>query len=90
MAPRVPNGSGVTPRTQSLSYIINHACAKEELCMGILDELTGGGQRQKEDRDFVDRYEQGDPRRVIPIKRFSSGMVMCHTPCRRTSTLRRR
>ena len=29
--------------------------------MGILDELTGGGQRQKEYRNFVDRYEQGDP-----------------------------
>jgi len=29
--------------------------------MGILDELLGGGQRQKEYRDFIDRYEQGDP-----------------------------
>ncbi|MBR0693433.1 hypothetical protein [Bradyrhizobium lablabi] len=29
--------------------------------MGILDELMGGGQRQKEYRDFIDRYEQGDP-----------------------------
>lgn len=29
--------------------------------MGILDELLGGGQRQKECREFVDRYEQGDP-----------------------------
>ena len=29
--------------------------------MGILDELLGGGQRQKEYKDFVDRYEQGDP-----------------------------
>ncbi|PWT80676.1 MAG: hypothetical protein C5B58_11160 [Acidobacteria bacterium] len=29
--------------------------------MGILDELLGGGPRQKEFRDFVDRYEQGDP-----------------------------
>ncbi|MGY4357632.1 hypothetical protein ACVW0J_004125 [Bradyrhizobium sp. i1.7.7] len=29
--------------------------------MGILDELLGGGQRQKEYRDFVDRYEQGNP-----------------------------
>ena len=29
--------------------------------MGILDELLGGGQRQKEYRDFVDRYEQGKP-----------------------------
>ena len=29
--------------------------------MGILDELLGGGQRQKEYRDFVDRYEQGHP-----------------------------
>ena len=29
--------------------------------MGILDELLGGGQRQKEYKDFVDRYENGDP-----------------------------
>jgi len=29
--------------------------------MGILDELLGGGQRQKEYRDFVNRYEQGPP-----------------------------
>lgn len=29
--------------------------------MGILDELLGGGQRQKEYKDFVDRYEQGEP-----------------------------
>ena len=29
--------------------------------MGILDELLGGGQLQKEYKDFVDRYEQGDP-----------------------------
>jgi hypothetical protein len=35
--------------------------AKEELQMGILDELLGGGQRQKEYKDFVNRYEQGSP-----------------------------
>lgn len=29
--------------------------------MGMLDELLGGGQRQKEYRDFVNRYEQGAP-----------------------------
>ena len=29
--------------------------------MGILDELLGGGQRQREYRDFVNRYEQGRP-----------------------------
>ena len=29
--------------------------------MGILDELLGGGQRQKEYTDFVNRYEQGHP-----------------------------
>ena len=28
--------------------------------MGILDELLRGGQSQKEYRDFVNRYEQGD------------------------------
>jgi hypothetical protein len=45
----------------SLSCIINYACVKEELYMGILDELLGGGQRQTEYRNFVDRYEQGHP-----------------------------
>ena len=29
--------------------------------MGILDELLGGGQRQKDYKDFVNRYEQGAP-----------------------------
>ena len=29
--------------------------------MGMLDELLGGAQRQKEYKDFVDRYEQGHP-----------------------------
>jgi hypothetical protein len=29
--------------------------------MGILDELLGGGHAQKDYKDFVDRYEQGDP-----------------------------
>jgi hypothetical protein len=34
---------------------------KGVLHMGILDELLAGGQRQKEYRDFVDRYEKGHP-----------------------------
>ena len=29
--------------------------------MSMLDDLLGGGQRQKEYGDFVKRYEQGDP-----------------------------
>ena len=29
--------------------------------MGILDELLGGGQTQKNYRDFINRYEQGAP-----------------------------
>jgi hypothetical protein len=29
--------------------------------MGILDELLGGGQRQKDYRDYIDRYEKGKP-----------------------------
>jgi hypothetical protein len=33
----------------------------KELQMGILDELVGAGQRQKEYKDFVNRYEQGHP-----------------------------
>src|ERR1700745_917205 len=35
-------------------------CAKECYIV-ILDELLGGGQRQKEYGDFVKRYEQGAP-----------------------------
>jgi hypothetical protein len=29
--------------------------------MGMLEDLMGGGQRQKEYSDFVNRYEQGRP-----------------------------
>jgi hypothetical protein len=29
--------------------------------MGILNELLGGGEQQKDYRDFVNRYEQGHP-----------------------------
>jgi len=29
--------------------------------MGILDELLGGGARQRDYQDFVNRYEQGQP-----------------------------
>ena len=29
--------------------------------MGFLDELLGGGQGQKEYKDFINRYEQGKP-----------------------------
>ena len=29
--------------------------------MGILEELLGGGQRQQDFTDFVNRYEQGHP-----------------------------
>jgi hypothetical protein len=38
---------------------------RKELHVGILDELLGGGQRQKEYRDFVDRYERGDPSELL-------------------------
>src|SRR3974390_2239002 len=34
---------------------------KGVLHMGILDELLTGGQREKEYKDFVNRYEQGHP-----------------------------
>jgi hypothetical protein len=37
------------------------ADAKKERQMGLLDELLGSGQRQKEYKDFVTRYEQGLP-----------------------------
>src|SRR5262245_17971633 len=36
-------------------------CVKEELHMGILDDLLGNEQLQKQYKDFVKRYEQGDP-----------------------------
>ena len=29
--------------------------------MGILDDLLAGGQLQKQFKDFIERYEQGDP-----------------------------
>jgi hypothetical protein len=34
---------------------------RREEGMGILDELLGGGQRQRDFKDFVNRYEQGHP-----------------------------
>ena len=44
--------------------------------MGILDELLGGGQRQKEYNDFINRYEQGSPSEGYSdhevLKRFSA------------------
>ena len=58
--------------------------------MGILDELLGGGQRQKSIGISLIDTNKEIRRRVIPIKRFSNGMVMCHTPCRLTSTRRQR
>jgi hypothetical protein len=63
---------------------------REELHMGILDELLGGGQRQKDYTDFLSRYDKEIHQRATPIKRFWSGMGKCHTPCRPTSTLKRR
>src|SRR5262245_37927465 len=46
----------------------------EGLYMGILDDLLGGGQIQKEYKDFVNRYEQGDPSEGYPdqevLKRY--------------------
>ena len=36
-------------------------CVKEELHIGILDDLLGNEQLQKQYKDFVKRYEQGDP-----------------------------
>jgi hypothetical protein len=38
--------------------------------MGILDDLLGNEQLQKQYKDFVKRYEQGDRPRATPIKRF--------------------
>ena len=29
--------------------------------MGLLDELVGGGQRQTDYRDFIDRFDRGSP-----------------------------
>jgi hypothetical protein len=58
--------------------------------MGILDELLGGGQRQKEYRDLLPDTNKEIHPRATPIVRFANDMVMCHTPCRLTSTLKRR
>ena len=82
---------GVNLVQSSLSCcIINHARANEELYMGILDELLGGGQRRKSTAISLIDTNKGSRPRATPIKRFSSAIVMCHTPCRLTSTLRRR
>src|SRR6516164_8486991 len=34
---------------------------RKERHMGILDDLLAGGQLQKQFKDFIERYEQGDP-----------------------------
>jgi hypothetical protein len=44
-----------------LSLLVATDTRRKELHMGILDDLLGGGQLQKEYKDFVNRYEQGDP-----------------------------
>src|SRR4029450_54179 len=36
-------------------------CRVKEMHMGILDDLLGNEQLQKQYKDFVKRYEQGDP-----------------------------
>jgi hypothetical protein len=36
-------------------------CVKEELDMGMLDDLLGNEQFQKQFKDFVKRYDQGAP-----------------------------
>jgi hypothetical protein len=41
--------------------LLPSTAVKEDVYMGILDELLGNGQLQKQYKDFVDRYEQGDP-----------------------------
>jgi hypothetical protein len=41
--------------------VVDATDAQRRMYMGILDELLGGGQRQKDYKDFVDRYEQGSP-----------------------------
>src|SRR6516225_473724 len=48
-------------RTRCANIDGSGASAKGVLPMGMLDELLGGGQTQKEYQDFVNRYEQGDP-----------------------------
>jgi hypothetical protein len=58
--------------------------------MGILDELLGGGQRQKEYSDFVDRYERGHPSQGYSDQEVLKRYGEVSTPCRQTSTLRLR
>ena len=54
--------------------------------MGILDDLLGNEQLQKQYKDFVKRYGQGAPARATPIKRFWSGIMKC--TCRAARTVR--
>ena len=58
--------------------------------MGILDVLLGGGQGQKEYKDFVDRYERGNPSEGYSDKEVLQryGEVSHAVPP--TSTLRQR
>jgi hypothetical protein len=51
-----PGGFFVTAQHEKASGL-----GRSEWNMGILDELLGGGQRQRDFRDFVSRYEQGHP-----------------------------
>src|SRR6478609_152393 len=65
MGPEAPpaSDSSVYFRNNDGSNALSMAIAQgtKELHMGILDELLGGVQRQKEYKDFINRYEQGDP-----------------------------
>jgi len=62
----------------------------KELHMGILEDLLGNEQLQKQYKDFVKRYEQGDPSEGYSDKEVLERMVKSHTPYPPTSTLRRR
>jgi hypothetical protein len=52
---------GNEPRQNALALLGRSDAQLKEMQMGILDDLLGGGQLQKEYSDFVKRYEQGNP-----------------------------
>jgi len=56
--------------------------------MGVLDDLLGNEQLQKQTRILLSDTNKAIRPRATPIKRFSSGMAKCLTPCRPISTLR--
>ena len=58
--------------------------------MGILDDLLGNEQLQKQYKDFVKRYEQGDPSEGYSDREVLERYGEVSHPCHANSILRRR